>query len=271
MKTLNKLEVIVVCFNDVHDLSMYAHQRKRPNNYLTWLSHKLIGNWDYEYLGIQFLERGKVRVADIGKRTPSTLTAFSKFLEKIEDQNFSKFVKLGQINMEIEDPIILPSDIQRLHLYEFKCGRPSFNHIFGLGDVIGLKECIINDCNGLKSIFSSWCASFKTLEVLLLRSLMNLEVIVGESIQPEPGTFSNLKVIHICGCEKLKNLFSAKWVLQDLHNLTEIEVEYCEEMEEIIASEKEGKSTKTEKEGKSAKTGKGGKSTKTMSYLLFPN
>ncbi|EOY13021.1 Nbs-lrr resistance-like protein [Theobroma cacao] len=143
--------------------------------------------------------------------------------------------------MNTEDPIVLPSDIQQLQLRKCKGGRSSLNGIFGLKDVTDLKECtIIDSCNGLESIFSSWCASLQTLEVLHMRSLRNLEAIVGESVLSTPGTFSSLKEIHSVWCGKLKNLLSAKWVFR---NLEEIEVRSCIGMEEIIASEIEGMST----------------------------
>ncbi|EOY13028.1 Nbs-lrr resistance protein [Theobroma cacao] len=188
MKTLNKLEVIVVCFNDVHDLSMYAHQRKRLNKYHIWVSHKLIDHWSTTHI----------------------------------------------------DPIILPSDIRQLQLYHCKGRGSTLNDVFRTD----LKECTIESCHEWEPIFTSWCASLQTLEVLQLSGLWNLKVKFGESIPQTPVTFSSLKVIYLTSCGKLKNLLPAKWVLQNLQNLEEIEVRNCERMEEIIASEKEGMSTK---------------------------
>ncbi|XP_017980704.1 PREDICTED: probable disease resistance protein At4g27220 [Theobroma cacao] len=203
MKTLNKLEVLQVCFNDMHDLSVYAGQRKRPNYYNI------------------FVGRHNLTDIDFG----------------------SKSVTISGSNMKIENSIILPSDIQGLHLTACERNGASFSDIVGSEGVTDLKKCTIDDCNGLESIFSSRCASLRTIEILSLAYLWNLKIIVGESIPPEPGTFSNLKVIFVSECAKLKNLFSAKWVPQNLHNLEEIHVENCEEMEEIMASEKEGMST----------------------------
>ncbi|EOY13027.1 Nbs-lrr resistance protein [Theobroma cacao] len=214
MKTLNKLELFEGCFTNVHDLSMYAGQRKRPNKHQIWVSHKLIDQWFYnKYRSLSF------------------------------DRDYSKMVTFVGFNMNTEDPIILPSDIRQLQLLEFKGGRSCLNNLFGLINVTDLKECTIQSCHELESIFSSWCASLHTLEVLRLTGLWNLKFIVGGSIPPTPGTFSSLKVIYLSICGKLKNLFPAKWVLQDLQNLEQIEVRSCKGMEEIIASEKEGMST----------------------------
>ncbi|KAK6230576.1 hypothetical protein QUC31_002094 [Theobroma cacao] len=207
MKTLNKLEVLEVCFNHMHDLSLYASQRKWPNN-------------DY-----RIFVRGNL-----------TNCIFSQV-------GLSKSVAIGGSRMKIENSIILPSDIKGLSLSWYECDGASFNDIVGLEDVTDLKICTIDNCNGLESIFSSRCASLQTIEILALEYLCNLKMILGESIPLEPGTFSNLKTINISDCEKLKNLFSAKGVLQNLHNLEEIFVRGCKEMEEIIASEKEGMST----------------------------
>ncbi|XP_017979736.1 PREDICTED: probable disease resistance protein At4g27220 [Theobroma cacao] len=206
MKTLNKLEVLEVCFNDMHDLSVYAAQRKRPNDYNIFLGRNLM---------------------EIG----------------FDSVEISKSVTINCFNVKIKNSIILPSDIQGLRLRGCECNGSSFSDIIGSEGVTDLKKCTVDSCNGLESIFSSRCASLQTIEILLLEYLWNFKIIVGESMPPEPGTFSNLQSIYIRGCAKLKNLFSAKWVLQNLHNLEEIYVWGCEEMEEIIASEKEGIST----------------------------
>ncbi|EOY13024.1 Nbs-lrr resistance protein [Theobroma cacao] len=218
-KPLNKLEAFEVCFKDVHDLSMYARQRKRPNKYHIWVSPRLKNILPYKQ-----------------REGPPIYGHLFRGI-------YSKSITVGGFNMKIKNPIILPYDIQALNLHKCEFSGSSLNNIFGLEEVTDLTECAIASCNELESIFSSRCASLQTLEVLKLVLLWNLEVIVGESIPPEPGTFSNLRCIYIIRCGKLKNLFSAKWVLQNLHNLKEIHVWSCEEMEEIIASEKEGMST----------------------------
>ncbi|KAK6230591.1 hypothetical protein QUC31_002109 [Theobroma cacao] len=156
------------------------------------------------------------------------------------DRGYSRLVAICGCNMNAEDPIILPSDIRQLQLYHCKGRGSTLNDVFRTD----LKECTIESCHEWESIFTSWCASLQTLEVLQLSGLWNLKVIFGESIPQTPVTFSSLKVIYLTSCGKLKNLLPAKWVLQNLQNLEEIEVRNCERMEEIIASEKEGMSTK---------------------------
>ncbi|KAK6230590.1 hypothetical protein QUC31_002108 [Theobroma cacao] len=210
IKTLKKLEVFEGCFTNVQNLSMYAGQRKRPNKYHIWVSHKLIDHWFYNsYRSITF------------------------------DRGYSRMVAIWGFNMNIEDPIILPSNIRQLHLYHCEGRASTLNDLFRTD----LKECTIESCHELESIFTSWCASLQTLEVLHMRMLTNLKVIVGESVPLTPGTFSSLKAIYLASSKNLKNLLPAKWFLQNLQNLEKIEVRMCDRVEEIIASEKEGTST----------------------------
>ena len=207
MRELNKLEVFEGCFYNVRDLSMYAGQTKRLHNYLIWLSTRII-----------------IHPSD----------AFVA-----QNIYYSKMVAFEGFDINSGDGIILPYDIQKLRVVN--CGgMRSLNDISGLKDATDLKECRIFVCNELESVFSSKFGQLETLEHLQLRCLLNLKaIIVGES---SVGTFSSLNKIYLERCGKIKNLFSAKWVL---HNLEEISVFYCDEMEEIIVSEEEGMGNNT--------------------------
>ncbi|GKV46633.1 hypothetical protein SLEP1_g53608 [Rubroshorea leprosula] len=81
----------------------------------------------------------------------------------------------------------------------------------------------------------------QNLEKLDLRCLDNLNMVFGEvgavaESAPLPaGTFSSLQYISVCGCRKLKMVFSVRW-LGYLQKLQTIYVNNCEQLEEIIGS-----------------------------------
>ncbi|MBA0788377.1 hypothetical protein Gotri_026430 [Gossypium trilobum] len=142
----------------------------------------------------------------------------------------SKLVLFERIEIISGDAIMLPYDIQQLHL-KHCYGARSLNDI-RLGDANDLKGCTVEDCFDLVSIFSSKCDQLKELESLTLRNLANLEVLVGIGVRESSlSTFSSLKEITLCRSPKIKKLFAADWVL---HNLEKIEVSGCLELEEII-------------------------------------
>ncbi|XP_017629319.1 probable disease resistance protein At4g27220 [Gossypium arboreum] len=147
----------------------------------------------------------------------------------------SKLVVFERIEINSGDTVMLPYDIQQLHL-KHCYGARSLNDI-RLRDAIDLKECTVEDCFDLESIFSSKYDQLKKLKSLILRNLADLKVLVGVG-ESSLGTFSSLKEITLCSCPKIKKLFAADWAL---HNLEKIEVNYCLQLEEII--------TETEGEG----------------------
>ncbi|XVF83881.1 hypothetical protein PTKIN_Ptkin16aG0529200 [Pterospermum kingtungense] len=197
IRKLNKLEVFEGCFPNVCDLIMFIGQRKRLHKYLIWVTHEL--NYQFFY----------------GSRDYNNKVVFEG-----KDMNF-------------EDEVILPSDIQQLELYGCK-GMTSLNDICGWEHVTDLKNCTIWKCKEVQSIFLSRCCPLKTLESLNLEYIPNLKGMVEDSSQT---TFSSLKEICMYKCGKIKKLFSATW---DLRNLEVINVMRCQEMEEIIVPEKEG-------------------------------
>ncbi|XVF78527.1 hypothetical protein PTKIN_Ptkin14bG0141000 [Pterospermum kingtungense] len=203
IRELNKLEVFEGCFFNMHDLSKYVGERKRLHNYLIWVTKELSHPFRDVYLDVN---------------------------------GYSKWVIFANIDMNSGDGIILPYDIQELQVVSCE-GMTSLNDIRGWDDATNLKECAIFGCDEVEYIFLSKCHQFETLESLELHDLENLKGIVRE---PLIGTFSSLKQIIVYECRKIKNLFSSKWVLQ---NLEEIIVTFCEEIEEIIVSEEEGAGT----------------------------
>ncbi|MBA0788378.1 hypothetical protein Gotri_026430 [Gossypium trilobum] len=148
----------------------------------------------------------------------------------------SNLVVFERIEINSGDTVMLPHDIQQLHL-KHCYGARSLNDI-RLRDAIDLKECTMEDFFDLESIFSSKYDQLKKLKSLTLRNLGDLKVLVGVG-ESSLGTFSSLKEIVLCTCPKIKKLFAADWAL---HNLEKIEVNYCLQLEEII-TETEGMGT----------------------------
>ncbi|GKV46512.1 hypothetical protein SLEP1_g53493 [Rubroshorea leprosula] len=89
----------------------------------------------------------------------------------------------------------------------------------------------------------SW-RKLQNLEKLDLCNLDNLNTVFGEVVAvaksaPLPaGTFSSLQYIRVWGCDKIKKLFSVRW-LGYLQKLQTIYVHNCKQLEEIIGSESE--------------------------------
>ncbi|GLT95992.1 hypothetical protein SLE2022_136430 [Rubroshorea leprosula] len=85
----------------------------------------------------------------------------------------------------------------------------------------------------------------QNLELLDLRYLHNLNMVFGEvgalaESAPLPaGTFSSLQYISVCECDKIKTVFSVRW-LGYLQKLQTIDVSSCKQLEEIIGFDSEG-------------------------------
>ncbi|KAK5786793.1 hypothetical protein PVK06_041438 [Gossypium arboreum] len=204
VRELNKLEFFEGWFSNVGDLSTFAAQRKMLYAYSILVCPR---NNDMYYTVVL---------------------------------NSMKLVKFDGIEINSGDAVVLPYDIGQLHLRWCK-GVRSLNDI-GLRDATDLKKIVVETCNELEAVFSSKCHLLQTLESLILEHLLNLNVIVGAGVQESSvGTFSSLKVIAIVDCHKIKKLFAADWVLQNLENLN---VSNCSKLEEIIAEpEGEGMGT----------------------------
>ena len=117
------------------------------------------------------------------------------------------------------------------------CDVPSLKH------ATELKKIRIDDCEGIEHVVSStspsssFTDSLQTLEILQLLKLKNLRGLFRKeraaSARVPLDTFSSLKVIFIYECP-IKKLLPLGLLLH-LHNLEEIRVVSCLELEEIIA------------------------------------
>ncbi|KAK4576548.1 hypothetical protein RGQ29_027194 [Quercus rubra] len=164
---------------------------------------------------------------------------------KIEEHQcyIGKSVILEECNLRRGDEsLVLPEDLQFLKLKTCEdlrslCDVPSLKH------VRELKKICLSNCEGIEHVvsstssFSSFTDSLQTLEILELLKLKNLRGLFRKeraaSAQVPLDTFSSLKVILIVECP-MKKLLPLGSLLH-LHNLEEIQVENCLELEEIIA------------------------------------
>ncbi|XP_031274893.1 uncharacterized protein LOC116133325 [Pistacia vera] len=96
-----------------------------------------------------------------------------------------------------------------------------------------------NNSNVLFIVDSIKCTphdAFPALESLILFNLINLEKICYG--QPTINSFSNLKIIEVAHCDKLKNIFSSS-NSRSLPHLQTIHVADCENMKQIFVAERE--------------------------------
>ena len=133
---------------------------------------------------------------------------------------------------------MLPEDVQYLEIVECHdltslCDVPSLKH------VRELKEIHLSNCKGIRHVLSSSSVtdSLQTLKILELQELDNLRGLFRKervaSVRVPPNTFSSLKKIAIKGSLNIKKLLPLGLLLH-LHNLVDIYVSECLQVEEII-------------------------------------
>ncbi|KAJ1434789.1 P-loop containing nucleoside triphosphate hydrolase [Sesbania bispinosa] len=94
-----------------------------------------------------------------------------------------------------------------------------------------LKKCTIVCCYSVEYIVEPGRNDLSMLETLVLRFLINLQMICREVVTP--STLMSLKIINVEFCPNLKNLFSGNLLLQ-LLDLEEIRVSHCNSMEDLM-------------------------------------
>ncbi|KAK7302705.1 hypothetical protein RJT34_13601 [Clitoria ternatea] len=94
-----------------------------------------------------------------------------------------------------------------------------------------LKKCNVVCCYSVENIVDPGKNELSTVETLVLRFLINLQMICKEVVTP--STLLSLKIINVECCPNLKNLFSGNLLLQ-LLNLEEIKVSHCNSMDELV-------------------------------------
>ena len=176
----------------------------------------------------------------IGQQGDSGLTDF--ILSPISKKDTNKEVRLYNCNIgERGDFLALPEGIQKLVIAECNDARNFCNL-----QATGLKSFVICQCHGVEFLFTlpSFSAdileSLETLHLFQLKNLLALFGREGADLQPSLsiGTFSCLRAFEVFNCPSIKKLFPPG-LLPNLRNLEELEVDFCDNMEEIIAAEEE--------------------------------
>ncbi|GKV34668.1 hypothetical protein SLEP1_g43025 [Rubroshorea leprosula] len=121
----------------------------------------------------------------------------------------------------------------------------SLNDFSAIKDATDLRKCLILYCDGVECVLPSWINNsvVQTLEYLSLRGLHKLDGLFEANVMatssPPPRAFSSLQTVVIWQCKKIKKLFPSWKLAEYLQSLKKIEVNDCEEMEEIIGSDPE--------------------------------
>ncbi|KAH9752927.1 Disease resistance protein [Citrus sinensis] len=108
-------------------------------------------------------------------------------------------------------------------------GFPQLEHLL----VAGCPEIL----HIVGSIGRARCKVFPLLETLYLIGLTNLETICYSQLR-EDQSFSNLRIIKVFFCDKLKHLFSF-FMAKNLLRLQKVEVENCDDLKMIIGPDME--------------------------------
>ncbi|KAH9686944.1 AAA domain-containing protein [Citrus sinensis] len=108
-----------------------------------------------------------------------------------------------------------------------------------------LKRLRVKSCSEILHIVGSvgrvHCTVFPLLESLSLSYLNNLETICDSQLT-EDQSFSNLRIIEVESCDKLKHLFSFS-IAKNLLRLQKVEVASCDDLEMIFGPDREKPTT----------------------------
>ncbi|GKV02983.1 hypothetical protein SLEP1_g15353 [Rubroshorea leprosula] len=178
------------------------------------------------------------------------------------DDDCSKMLNLSGMEINEDYPVLLPDDLELLWITKC-CGLKSLNDVFEFKALSDLRSCQIKQVDELECMLelfslSSDCSPFDRFSILRLVKLPNLHELVkvkgqaasapSTSCAPTlPSIFSNLKVLFIYKCPRIKKLFPPE-LLKGLQNLGEIYVIGCTKMEEITEVEEEKETLVTDGE-----------------------
>ncbi|GKV32564.1 hypothetical protein SLEP1_g41159 [Rubroshorea leprosula] len=158
-------------------------------------------------------------------------------------ENYLKSIAFSGIDI-VGETITLPPSVHGL-LIECCDNLRSLNDFSSIKDATDLRRCEVVHCEGMECVFTSWINPLvQTVEELILSGLNKLEglleaEVIAMSPPPPPGTFSSLKSIELYSCGKIKRLIPSEKLLGYLQSLELIEINKCEELEEIIALDPE--------------------------------
>ncbi|GKV38360.1 hypothetical protein SLEP1_g46276 [Rubroshorea leprosula] len=191
-----------------------------------------------------FLQKIKVKRCDkINKLLPLGLLPYLQNLQTIKVKECDQMEEIIWSNDEAggekaPKKLTLPK-LERLVLYEL----PALKSIYsGFSTVLicdSIKRIEIRGCDEIESVFGSEFNPFPTLEYLKLWSLENLKSMFDEEAlgsSAPPLTSFSLKTIGVYNCPKLKKVFSPGLLLRYFQSLETIEVDDCNQMEELFSS-----------------------------------
>ncbi|TYJ39064.1 hypothetical protein E1A91_A04G040000v1 [Gossypium mustelinum] len=154
-----------------------------------------------------------------------------------------KRLTIGKVHNWEGELIMLPIDIQQLHISDFHYMRSLGDSISCLTNAVDLTTCSIQYCDriecvvSLPSFTSSSTHPFQSLEVLVLDALPKLSALIIKdegfgstttSTLAPCATFSHLKEITLIACSSMKTVLP-HWLLPNLQNLEEISVYHFKE------------------------------------------
>ncbi|KAF7151349.1 hypothetical protein RHSIM_Rhsim02G0094600 [Rhododendron simsii] len=107
-------------------------------------------------------------------------------------------------------------------------GHQQLKYLY-ISDCHVTQECLVNAMNPVQ--LSRAAAVFPILEVLWIDQLANVTEISRSPIPP--GSFGELTSIKVTNCRQLRHLFPVP-IVGCLPQLTDLQIEYCDMMEEVI-------------------------------------
>ncbi|TYG71722.1 hypothetical protein ES288_D05G420700v1 [Gossypium darwinii] len=161
-----------------------------------------------------------------------------------------KTVTIGGVQNWEGELIMHPIEIRDLTITRCDYFRNLVDDDSSFKNAIDLRVCRIWGCEGIECVvsLSSFASSsahlFQSLEVLYLRDLPKLSALImndagigsGTTSTLAPSaTFSHLKEIMIVNCSSMKTLLP-HWLLPNLQNLEEIDVDACSQLVEILGA-----------------------------------
>ncbi|TYI84910.1 hypothetical protein E1A91_D05G400300v1 [Gossypium mustelinum] len=161
-----------------------------------------------------------------------------------------KTVTIGGVQNWEGELIMHPIEIRDLTIIRCDYIRNLVDDNSSFKNAIDLRVCRIRGCEGIEcvvslcSLASSFAHPFQSLEVLHLQSLPKLSALImndagigsatTSKLAPS-ATFSHLKEIMIVNCSSMKTLLP-HWLLPNLQNLEEIDVDACSQLVEILGA-----------------------------------
>ncbi|KAH9753060.1 Disease resistance protein [Citrus sinensis] len=204
---------------------------------------------------------------------PNVISKFSRLEELYMGDSFSQWdkveggsnaslaelkglSKLTTLEIHVRDAEILPQDLVSVELQRYKISEEiHLNELKGVQNVVHelddgegfprLKHLWVESCSEILHIVGSvgrvHCTVFPLLESLSLSYLNNLETICDSQLT-EDQSFSNLRIIEVEACHKLKHLFSFS-MAKNLLRLQKVEVALCGDLEMIFGPDREKPTT----------------------------